>query len=79
MKVEWFDVRDQKVLIEKEFSGWGAYGLSGDISSDAIDNDGDGLIDSEDNNEFGDPREFATAVAVTKIAEDVLNEIMTSW
>jgi molybdopterin-containing oxidoreductase family iron-sulfur binding subunit len=61
------------------FSGWGAYGLSGDISSDAIDNDGDGLIDSEDDNEFGDPREFATAVAVTKIAEDVLNEIMTSW
>ena len=79
MKVEWFDVRDDKVLIEKEFSGWGAYGLSGDISSDAIDNDGDGLIDSEDNDEFGDPREFATAVAVTKIAEDVLNEIMTSW
>jgi len=72
-------VRDDKVLIEKEFSGWGAYGLSGDISSDAIDNDGDGLIDSEDNDEFGDPREFATAVAVTKIAEDVLNEIMTSW
>ena len=79
MKVEWFDVRDDKVLIEKEFSGWGAYGLSGDISSDAIDNDGDGLIDSEDDNEFGDPREFATTVAVTKIAEDVLNEIMTSW
>jgi hypothetical protein len=79
MRVEWFDVRDDKVLIEKDFSGWGAYGLSGDISSDTIDNDGDGMIDGEDNDEFGDPREFATAVAVTKIAEDVLNEIMTSW
>ena len=45
----------------------------------ATNDDGDGLIDSEDNDEFGDPREFATAVAVTKIAEDVLNEIMTSW
>ena len=79
MNVEWYDVRDDKILIKKNFSGWGAYGLSGDISSDAIDNDGDGLIDGEDNDEFGDPREFATTVAVTKIAEDVLNEIMTSW
>ena len=50
-----------------------------DVSDDGIDNDGDGLIDSEDNDEFGDPREFATKVAVNKIAEDVLNEIMTSW
>ena len=79
MKVEWYDVRDDKVLLEKNFSGWGAYGLSGDISTDGIDNDGDGLLDSEDNDEFGDPREFATSVAVIKIAEDVLNEIMTSW
>tara|TARA_Y100000590_G_scaffold166193_1_gene190292 strand:+ start:32458 stop:33024 length:567 start_codon:yes stop_codon:yes gene_type:complete len=79
MKVEWYDVREDKNLLEKSFSGWGAYGLSGDISSDAIDNDGDGLIDGEDDDEFGDPREFATTVAVTKIAEDVLNEIMTSW
>ena len=79
MKVEWFDVRDDKVLIEKNFSGWGAYGLSGDISTAAIDNDGDGMIDGDDDDEFGDPREFATTVAVTKIAEDILNEIMTSW
>ena len=79
MKVEWYDVREDKVLIKKNFSGWGAYGLSGDISSDGIDNDNDGLIDGDDNNEYGDPREFATTAAVTKIAEDVLNEIMTSW
>ena len=79
MNIEWFDIKNEKVLLKKNFSGWGAYGLSGDISSDGIDNDGDGLIDSEDDNEFGDPREFATSVAVNKIAEDVLNEIMTSW
>ena len=79
MKIEWYDIINEKVLLQKSFSGWGAYGLSGDISSDGIDNDGDGLVDSEDNNEFGDPREFATTVAVNKIAEDVLNEIMTSW
>ena len=79
MKIEWIDLSNDEILIQKNFSGWGAYGLSGDISSDGIDNDGDGLIDSEDNDEFGDPREFATKVAVNKIAEDVLNEIMTSW
>ena len=37
------------------------------------------MIDSEDEDEFGDPREFATKVATEKIAQDVLNEIMTSW
>ena len=71
MKIEWIDLINDEILIQKNFSGWGAYGLSGDISSDGIDNDGDGLIDSEDNDEFGDPREFATKVAVNKIAEDL--------
>ena len=50
-----------------------------DEDSVAQDNDGDGLIDSEDDDEFGDPREYATKVAVKKIAQDILNEIMTSW
>ena len=79
MDLEWFDVKEDKVLLKKQYSGFGAYGLSGDISLDEIDNDGDGLIDSEDEDEFGDPREFATKVAAEKIAQDVLNEIMTSW
>jgi len=34
---------------------------------------------SDDIDEIGDPREFATKVAVEKIAEDVLNDILTSW
>ena len=77
--LEWFDVINDKVIIKKQYSGFGAYGLSGDISSDQIDNDGDGLVDSEDEDEYGDPREFATKVAVKKIAQDILHEIMTSW
>ena len=77
--LEWFDVINDKVIIKKQYSSFGAYGLSGDISSDQIDNDGDGLVDSEDEDEYGDPREFATKVAVKKIAQDILNEIMTSW
>lgn len=79
MKMEWLDVENDKVLLTKQYSGWGAYGLSGDISTDGIDNDGDGAIDGDDIDEIGDPREFATKVAVEKIAEDVLNDILTSW
>ena len=53
--LEWFDVINDKVIIKKQYSGFGAYGLSGDISSDQIDNDGDGLVDSEDEDEYGEP------------------------
>ena len=49
------------------------------IGSDGIDNDNDGKIDAEDDDEFGEPRAFATKVAVRKIAEDILNDIMTTW
>lgn len=79
IKLEWVDVANDKVLLTKQYTGWGAYGLSGDISADGIDNDGDGAIDGDDIDEIGDPREFATKVAVEKIAEDILNDILTSW
>ena len=79
MKLEWVDMVNDKVLLTKQYTGWGAYGLSGDISADGIDNDGDGSIDGDDIDEIGDPREFATKVAVEKIAEEVLNDILTSW
>ena len=70
---------NDEVLFEKRFKGWGAYGIGGDISSDEIDNDGDGLIDDEDTDEIGDARTFATKVAVGKIAQDILNDILTTW
>ena len=77
--IEWIDVANDEVLLEKRFKGWGAYGIGGDISSDEIDNDGDGLIDDEDTDEIGDARTFATKVAVGKIAQDILNDILTTW
>lgn len=79
LALEWYDVQNDRVLLKKSFSRFGAYGLSGDISSDGIDNDGNGLTDGEDDNEFGDAREFATKAAVRKIARDVLNDIMSTW
>ena len=77
--IEWYDVENEQNLVEKKYSGFGAYGVSGDIGSDGIDNDNDGKIDDEDEDEFGEPRNFATRVAVRKIAEDILNDIMTTW
>ena len=79
VKIEWYDNVNEKNIMEKNYSGFGAYGLSGDISTDGIDNDNDGKIDSEDDNEFGEPRSFAANVAINKIAEDILNDIMTTW
>lgn len=79
MDISWSDVENGVDLLKKRYSGWGAYGLSGDINTDGIDNDGDGKIDEEDDDEFGDPRSFATKVAITKIAEDIVNNILTSW
>ena len=51
--VIWYDLKRDAILLESNMSAWGAYGLGLDISNDLIDNDGDGLIDSEDDNEFG--------------------------
>ena len=77
--IEWIDVSNDEVLLDKRYKGWGAYGIGGDISSDEIDNDGDGLIDDEDTDEIGDARTFATKIAVDKIAQDILNDILTTW
>ena len=52
--------------------------MSGDISTDGIDNDNDGKIDGDDDDEFGEPRSYAAKVAISKIAEDILNDIMTT-
>ena len=79
VNIEWYDIKNEKVLLKGNYSGWGAYGLSGDIATDGIDNDNDGKIDSDDDNEFGEPRLFASNVAVKKIAEDIINDIMTTW
>ena len=79
VEIQWYDVENNKNIFDNVYTGFGAYGLSGEISSDGIDNDNDGKIDDEDDDEFGDPRSFATNVAVRKIAEDILNDIMTTW
>ncbi|HJL84453.1 MAG TPA: LptE family protein [Candidatus Marinimicrobia bacterium] len=79
ISVEWFDVREEKVLITKNYTNWGAYSLTADVASDGIDNDGDGKVDSDDPDESGDARELAMKAAVTKISESIINDIVSTW
>ena len=76
-QVVWYDIARNRPLFEKPFTGLGYYPPTGDISSDNVDNDGDNQIDEED--EFGDPREFALRVAIEKISQDILNEVVSTW
>ena len=77
--VIWYDLTKDELLLESNKSAWGAYGTGLDISNDLIDNDGDGLIDSEDDNEFGSPKEGAILLAMQKLSEDIINELTSTW
>lgn len=79
IEIEWYDVQKDKVILDKRYSEWGAYGYGNDISADGVDNDGDGVMDGEDADEIGDARTFATKVAVEKIAQDIINDILSDW
>ena len=53
--------------------------INNDPSSDGIDNDNDGILDENDDDEFGDSRELAINIAINKIASDVVNSILSTW
>ena len=79
LKVTWIDNENEKNLIEKTFTGFGNYSINNDPSSDGIDNDNDGILDENDDDEFGDSRELAINIAINKIASDVVNSILSTW
>ena len=79
LEVKWVDKIENIILFEKKFKDWGIYVPNKDISNDNIDNDGDGKVDSEDLDEFGSPRESAIRIAVDKISEDIIDEILLTW
>ena len=79
LKILWVDNKNEKNLIEKTFTGFGNYSINNDPSSDGIDNDNDGILDENDNDEFGDSRELAINIAINKIASDVVNSILSTW
>ena len=79
LKILWVDNENEKNLIEKTFTGFGNYSINNDPSSDGIDNDNDGILDENDDDEFGDSRELAINIAINKIASDVVNSILSTW
>ena len=79
LKILWVDNENEKNLIEKTFTGFGNYSINNDPSSDGIDYDNDGILDENDDDEFGDSRELAINIAINKIAADVVNSILSTW
>ena len=77
--ITWYDLKRDEILIKKKMTSWGSYLPGVDISTDGIDNDGDNLIDSEDSDEIGSPRESALSISVRRLTEDIVNEITNTW
>ena len=75
----WEDFKKGETLFDVNINEWGIYGNSLDISNDGIDNDADGLIDAEDSNELGAPRDSARLIAANKIVERILSKITSTW
>ena len=78
-KVGWYDIKHNEIIIEKKMKSKGVYVSGLDISSDKVDNDGDNLIDSEDSDEKGSPRESALKISARLLTEDIINEITNTW
>ncbi|NOZ09038.1 MAG: hypothetical protein GXO91_09245 [FCB group bacterium] len=78
-KIVWYDLTRDEALFDITKQEWGAYGTGVDIGSDGIDNDGDLLIDSEDEDEFGSPRDSALRLAIKKLSEDIISEVTSTW
>ena len=80
VKVTWYDLIDNLLLFDKQFSGSGIYDPNQeDIGSDGIDNDNDTYIDNDDDDEFGPSRESAIKIASKKISNQIINEIVSTW
>ena len=77
--VDWFDMIKGESLFLNNIEASAIYGTSSDINIDGIDNDGDNLIDGNDSDEFGPPREGAIRIAVEKLSREILNQITSTW
>ena len=75
----WYDLINNKDIINKSITEWSTYSLDADIGNDLIDNDLDGLIDSEDSDEYGTPKEGAMRIAIDKVSKRIINEITSTW
>tara|TARA_Y100001970_G_C14038696_1_gene752485 strand:- start:332 stop:913 length:582 start_codon:yes stop_codon:yes gene_type:complete len=77
--VKWIDLINGGELFSKNIKTSAVYGTSADINSDGIDNDGDNLIDSNDDDEFGPPREGAIRISIEKLSRNIISQITSTW
>ena len=77
--MDWIDVINGNSLFKTNINASAIYGSSSDINTDGIDNDGDNLIDGNDSDEFGPPREGAIRIAIEKLSKEILNQITSTW
>ena len=79
VEIKWVDLANNLEIVYKTISEWSIYNLGLDIGNDLLDNDFDGLIDSEDSDEIGVPRDAAKLIATNKIVEKILIRITSIW
>ena len=80
VKIIWKDLNTDKILIDKDILEWAMYNNSGiDVGMDNIDNDLDGLLDSEDSDEYGSSREAALRMVSNKISNRIIDELISTW
>ena len=80
-QIEWYDIVNDEIIFSKEMTSFGVYSTnsSNDIFNDGIDNDQDGLIDDDDDDEFGPPRDSALKIASKKMSENIVSNITSTW
>ena len=79
IKILWYDLINNENIVEKNIMEWATYSLGIDIGKDNLDNDLDGLIDEEDNDEYGIPREGAMRITMEKVSKRIINELTSTW
>ena len=76
--VIWYDLKDGTEIVSEKITEEAIYGLD-DMSSDGIDNDEDGQLDSNDPDEVGSGRIGAKKIAYEKISRSVINLLLSTW
>ena len=80
VNINWYNTNNNSVIINKSIEEWALYDNSGiDVSTDGIDNDSDGLVDSQDTDEYGSAREAALRITSQKIINRIINELISNW
>ena len=80
LDIVWTNLKTGDILLNKSFKKWAMYNTSDlDMRNDKIDNDMDGLIDGEDSDEYGAPREGAIRIIAEKISNQIITELISTW